>query len=57
MNIENTKEQAAKLREEAKDLLDSIIGLPPMVRSKTAERFVDCIIEVIMLEISLKRKE
>lgn len=43
--------QADQLRSEAKDLLNSLLNLPPGVTSNAADRFVDCVIGSAVLQV------
>ena len=47
----NTKQEADKLRAEAKRLLSAMLGLPENIASEQVDRFVDCVISAAMLEI------
>jgi hypothetical protein len=48
----NAKEQADKMRAEAKSILNTLLGIPNGYSSDTIDRLVDCIIGAAILEIT-----
>ncbi len=50
MSIAN--DEANKLREEAINLLNGLVGINPPFSSQSVERFVDCVIMASMLKVA-----
>jgi hypothetical protein len=48
----NLRNEADKLRQEAKDILFRLLKLPEGFSSSEVDRFVDCVVSAAMLEVS-----
>ena len=53
----NTRNEASKLKQEAKDILYKLFNLPDGYSSLAADRFVDCIISATRLDIAADFRE